>query len=176
MKSRFHISLKVNSLKESIRFYSALLNAPPTKVKPGYAKFDLEEPSINLALEEATVTYISGLTHGGIRVGGLEQVLAARHRLESAGFKTAEEMDTTCCYAVQDKIWVTDPSGYRWEVYVLKGDTDESGHSTVASEASANQQGCCVPADEATAQQDCCAGLTPAMAALAKTIGCCDTK
>jgi catechol 2,3-dioxygenase-like lactoylglutathione lyase family enzyme len=175
MKSKFHISLNVNNLEQAVRFYTALLNAPPAKLKPGYAKFDLDEPSINLALEEAPVTSITGLTHGGIRVTGIEQVLAAKLRLEEAGFKTLDEMGVNCCYAFQDKIWVADPSGYRWEVYILKEDTDEAGHSDAARQISSAQQDCCSKSESAAQQEPCCAGLTPAMVSVAKTIGCCDT-
>jgi len=124
MDSKFHLSLEVKHLEESLRFYSLLFDSPPTKVKPGYAKFDVETPPVNLALQQAAPCCITGLSHLGIRVGSTAEVLAVRSRLAAAGFATLEEMNTTCCYAVQDKIWVTDPTGYRWEVYVFKGDAE----------------------------------------------------
>src|SRR5438445_8356236 len=100
--SKVHVSLDVENLAESVRFYSVLFDTAPTKVKPKYAKFDLEEPSLNLTMNESKPCCIQGLNHMGIRVESIEQVLAAKKRLESAGFVTSHEMGTTCCYAVQD--------------------------------------------------------------------------
>jgi hypothetical protein len=77
----------------------------------------------------------NGPNHMGVRVKGIEQVLAAKARLENSGYTTADEMGTTCCYAVQDKIWATDPNGYRWEVYVFHGDAEQFGKSPVLEEA-----------------------------------------
>ena len=129
MPAKLHVSLDVNNIDQSVKFYSTLFNAQPTKLKPGYAKFDLNEPAVVLTLNHSVqpVAQVTGLNHMGSRVGGIEQVLAARTRLENAGFTTADEMGTTCCYAVQDKIWATDPNGYRWEVYVFKGDAESFG-------------------------------------------------
>ena len=125
MNPRLHVSLDVNNLEESVRFYSVLFDDKPTKLKPGYAKFDLENPGVVLTLQESSPCCIKGLSHMGIRVESLEQVLAAKQRLESAGISIREEMNTTCCYAEQDKIWAADPTGYRWEVYVFKGDAEK---------------------------------------------------
>ena len=122
MNPKLHVSLDVKNVEESVRFYSALFDAPPTKVKPGYAKFDLEQPAINLTMQQATHCCLQGLSHMGVRVNSTEEVLAVKQRLNAAGIQTLDEMNTTCCYAVQDKIWLTDPTGYRWEVYVFKGD------------------------------------------------------
>jgi catechol 2,3-dioxygenase-like lactoylglutathione lyase family enzyme len=122
--SKVHVSLDVNDIEESARFYSTLFGMEPTKRKPGYAKFDVAEPAINLTLQESRHCCLQGLSHMGIRVNSTEEVLAVKQRLEQGGIKTLDEMNTTCCYAVQDKIWVTDPTGYRWEVYVFKGDAE----------------------------------------------------
>lgn len=124
MNPKLHISLDVKNVEESVRFYSALFTAPPTKLKPGYAKFDLDQPAINLTMQQATHCCLQGLSHMGLRVDATEEVLAVKQRLNAAGIQTLDEMNTTCCYAVQDKIWLTDPTGYRWEVYVFKGDTE----------------------------------------------------
>ena len=121
---KFHLSLDVKNVEDSVRFYSILLGASPTKVKPGYAKFDLAEPAVNLTLQENAPCCITGLSHMGVRVDSTAQVLEAKQRLQAAGFATFEENNTICCHAVQDKIWVTDPTGYRWEIYVFKGDSD----------------------------------------------------
>ena len=101
-----------------------LLDARPTKQKPGYAKFDLQKPEINLALQEKSHCCVQGLNHMGLRVNTMEEILAVKTRLESAGYATEDELNTTCCYALQDKFWVRDPSNYRWEVYRWKADTE----------------------------------------------------
>jgi catechol 2,3-dioxygenase-like lactoylglutathione lyase family enzyme len=136
MNARFHLSLDVENLDASVRFYSALLDSPPTKLKPGYAKFDLESPAINLALQEKSHCCLQGLNHMGLRVQSTEEILAVKQRLEAAGYETTDELNTTCCYALQDKFWVNDPSRYRWEVYILKADTEQ--------ESAARVTNCCV--------------------------------
>jgi extradiol dioxygenase family protein len=138
MNARFHLSLDVEDLDASVRFYSTLLDSPPTKLKPGYAKFDLENPAINLALQEKSHCCLQGLNHMGLRVQTTEEMLAAKERLEAAGYQTVDEMNTTCCYALQDKFWVSDPSRYRWEVYILKADTEQ--------ESGATEKACCIQA------------------------------
>ena len=137
MNPKFHLSLDVASLEDSVRFYSALLNAPPTKHKPGYAKFDLASPPINLAMQEKTHCCLQGLSHMGLRVQTAEEIQLIKKRLEDAGYKTLDETNTICCYALQDKFWVSDPTGYRWEVYILKADTDHE------NDAAAETKACC---------------------------------
>lgn len=137
MNPRFHLSLDVENLQESVRFYSALLNAAPSKHKPGYAKFDLERPPINLAMQEKSHCCLQGLSHMGLRVETVEEIRIFKQRLEEAGYQTLEEANTTCCYALQDKFWVSDPTGYRWEVYVLKADTEHESGSVP------EQKACC---------------------------------
>src|SRR3954471_9135481 len=122
---KFHLSLDVKSMEESVRFYSTLFDTTPTKLKAGYAKFDLDQPAVNLTLNEGSPCCINGLSHMGVRGDSTAQVASAKQRLEAAGLATFEENNTTCCYAVQDKIWVTDPTGYRWEVYVFKADAEQ---------------------------------------------------
>ena len=145
MNSKLHVSLDVKNVEESVRFYSALFDAPPTKVKPGYAKFDLDQPAINLTMQEAAHCCLQGLSHMGVRVNSTEEVLAVKQRLNAAGIRTLDEMNTTCCHALQDKIWLTDPTGYRWEVYVFKGDAEQP-------EAQAR------PAATVGAASSCCGG------------------
>jgi catechol 2,3-dioxygenase-like lactoylglutathione lyase family enzyme len=168
MASKFHVSLDVNNLEESVRFYSTLFAATPTKVKPGYAKFDLQNPAINLTLEEHKPCCITGVSHMGVRVDSLEEVLEAKARLAEAGYKTEDEMNTTCCYAVQDKIWAQDPTGYRWEVYIFKQDSEKAFESPKAEAAA-----CCTPAaakSEAAAEPCCAPAITQAEAPAA---ACC---
>ena len=143
MDAKLHLSLDVKNLEESVRFYSALFGAPPTKLKPGYAKFDLAQPAVNLTMQQASHCCLQGLSHLGLRVDSTEQVLAARARLNAAGLQTLDEMNTTCCHAVQDKIWLTDPTGYRWEVYVFKGDAEQAGASQTRPATLAGASACC---------------------------------
>ena len=138
MDPKFHLSLDVTSLEDSVRFYSALLSAAPTKHKPGYAKFDLASPPMNLAMQEKTHCCLQGLSHMGLRVQTAEEIQLIKKRLEDAGYKTLDETNTICCYALQDKFWVSDPTGYRWEVYILKADTDHE------NDAAAETKACCV--------------------------------
>jgi len=125
---KLHVSLDVKNIEESIRFYSALFGMQPTKLRPGYAKFDADFPAVNLALQEKDHCCLQGLSHMGIRVPSLDQVAAIKARLEAAGYKTEDEMGSTCCSALQDKVWAEDPSGYRWEVYVFNGDIEAQAH------------------------------------------------
>ena len=140
---KLHVSLDVKNIEESIRFYSILFDMKPTKLRLGYAKFDADFPAVNLALQEADHCCLQGLSHMGIRVPSLEQVAATKVRLEAAGYKTEDEMRSTCCSALQDKVWVEDPSGYRWEVYVFKGDIEAEAHGAKGEIASKCG---CVPA------------------------------
>jgi hypothetical protein len=94
-------------------------------------------------MQEATHCCLQGLSHMGLRVESTEQVLAVKQRLNAAGIKTLDEMNTTCCYAVQDKIWLTDPTGYRWEVYVFKGDTEQPEAPQPRPATSASVSACC---------------------------------
>ena len=142
MNSKLHISLDVKNVEESVRFYSALFDAPPSKLKPGYPKFDLDQPAINLTMQQASHCCLQGLSHIGVRVNSTEEVLAVKQRLNAAGIQTRDEMNTTCCYAVQDKIWLTDPTGYRWEVYVFKGDVPAETAPVVVRQREA-QPACC---------------------------------
>jgi catechol 2,3-dioxygenase-like lactoylglutathione lyase family enzyme len=125
MADKMHVSLHVKDLEESVRFYSTLFGSQPAKVKPGYAKFDAETVVLSLEHRPGDCGCICGLSHLGIRVSSTAEVLAARARLQAAGLAFKDEMNTNCCYALQDKIWLTDPTGYRWEIYTVKQDTDQ---------------------------------------------------
>lgn len=151
---KLHISLDVQSLDQSINFYSALFATQPTKLKPGYAKFDLETPALVLTMQQRSDFRPAGLNHLGLRVGSSSDVLAARERLRAAGLDTVDELGTVCCYAAQDKIWVTDPSGYRWEIYVFKGDAEEAFNDV--HRAIANKIGCSCEEQPARAEVGCC--------------------
>jgi catechol 2,3-dioxygenase-like lactoylglutathione lyase family enzyme len=115
----------VNDFDKSVHFYQAMFGLDPVKLKPGYAKFDVSEPPLNLTLNyTGPVKEQGALNHLGVQVNSTEAVLQAKQRLQSKGLATFDEMSTDCCYALQDKVWVTDPNGYRWEIFVVKvGDT-----------------------------------------------------
>lgn len=117
---RIHFGISVSDLDRSIAFYKSLFQAEPTKVREDYAKFELDDPSLNLALD-LTDKPIEGnrVTHFGIQLKSSEAVRAETERFESLGWLTKVEESRTCCYAVQDKVWVTDPDGNRWELFVV---------------------------------------------------------
>jgi len=124
---RPHLALTVTDVERAIPFYAALFGVAPEKRKPGYAKFSVAEPALNFTLNRGTRGELGAFNHGGIQVAATEDVLAAKERLVAAGLAAFDEMDTTCCYARQDKIWVSDPDGTPWEVFATKGDTEEQG-------------------------------------------------
>lgn len=120
-----HISINVANVERSIAFYRKMLGIEPLKVRTGYAKFDVRNPPLNLAMNEVPLGgegKVSRLSHLGIQVGSTEDVLAMRERWAAAGLATRDEMQTSCCYAVQDKTWVADPDGNQWEVFVVLED------------------------------------------------------
>jgi catechol 2,3-dioxygenase-like lactoylglutathione lyase family enzyme len=122
--SRIHVALAVSDLIQSMQFYQALLGQGPTKTRPGYAKFEVAEPAVNLALNE--VAGANGpshpVAHFGIQVKARAGVRDIARRLDAAGIATRMEEDVTCCYAVQSKVWAADPDGNKWEVFVVLDD------------------------------------------------------
>ncbi len=118
-----HISINVRNVERSIAFYRHILGIEPSKVRTGYAKFDVENPPLNLALNELPDLAGPGaLSHLGLQVSSTEDVLAMRNRWAEAGLITRDEMNTNCCYANQNKTWVTDPDGNEWEAFVVLQD------------------------------------------------------
>ena len=136
MANTFHLSLDVPDLDEAVRFYRELFGVDPAKLQPGYAKFELTDPDVALALQQAARP---ALSHLGIRVETTEVVEASSARLREEGLITFDEHDTTCCYARQDKVWVSDPAGNKWEIYTVLEDVDgeRAGGGSVAE--------CCTP-------------------------------
>jgi len=132
-----HVSLNVSNIDASVAFYEKAFGVAATKRRPGYAKFDLSAPSLNLTMQEAPRTGVNA-SHFGIQVESSEDVAAAWTRFKQAGLATKTEDDTECCYALQDKVWVEDPDGNAWEVFVVKGES-------ALMEQKANGGGCCVP-------------------------------
>ena len=117
-----HLALNVRNVKQSIEFYKKLLGIEPSKVRTGYAKFDVQNPPLNLTLNEHPFSERGALSHLGIQVAATADVLSMRERWASAGLITRDEMQTNCCFAFQDKTWVRDPDGNEWEVFVVLED------------------------------------------------------
>jgi len=132
-----HVSLNVSNIDASVAFYEKIFGMQATKRRPGYAKFDLASPSLNLTMQEAPRTGVNA-SHFGMQVASSEDVAGAWTRFKEAGLKTLTEENTECCYALQDKVWVEDPDGNSWEVFVVKGE------ASVAKEQT-SKGGCCVP-------------------------------
>ena len=133
---RPHLALNVTDVEKSIPFYRALFGVETAKVRPGYAKFEIAEPALNLTLNEGDRDEnLGAFNHAGIQVESTDDVLLARARLVAAGLATFDEMETTCCYAKQDKIWVRDPDGTPWEVFTVHGDSEEGNPAAAAPAA-----------------------------------------
>lgn len=152
-----HLALNVHNVVRSIEFYRQLLGIEPSKVRTGYAKFDVQNPPLNLTLNEVPFNERGALSHLGIQVASTADVLATRNRWADVGLVTRDEMQTNCCYATQDKTWVRDPDGNEWEVFVVLEDnlpeTDpcECGNKVLAANAEVESvtnsaSMCCAPA------------------------------
>src|SRR5690242_19930124 len=134
--SRVQLALNVNDIDEAVSFYTALFGTGPAKRRPGYANFAIADPPLKLVLLE-NPGQGGTLNHLGVEVGSSQVVHAEIARLAEAELFTEEEMGTTCCFATQDKVWVTGPGGERWEVYTVLADSDSFGAS------SSQSQTCC---------------------------------
>ena len=119
--ARVQLALNVSNLDEAIAFYTKLFATPPAKVRDGYANFAIAEPPLKLVLIE-NASAAGSLNHLGVEVESTEQVSNAINRLQSEGLATDIEEQTTCCYAVQDKVWVNGPDKEPWEIYTVLAD------------------------------------------------------
>ena len=141
--SRVQLALNVSDLDEAIAFYSKLFGTPPAKRRPGYANFAIADPPLKLVLmEDATARghgVAGALNHLGVEVETTDAVAAATGRLSEEGMDTEVQEQTTCCFAVQDKVWLHDPDGAPWEVYTVLADAP-------AELGMAGDGTCCVPA------------------------------
>lgn len=142
--SRAQLALNVADLEASVAFYSKLFGVEPTKRRPGYANFAITTPPLKLVLVKGEPGQETRLDHLGVEVDSTDEVAAATARLKDAGLATFEENDTSCCYALQDKVWVHGPGKEPWEVYVVKADADRMGKS-----AALEGEGCCAGTGEA---------------------------
>lgn len=141
-----HVAINVKDLERSIEFYRKMLGIEPSKVRRGYAKFDVQNPPLNFTLNQVPFGERGALSHLGIQVASTIDVLAMRESWIEAGLVTRDEMQTDCCYAKQDKTWVHDPDGNEWEVFVLLEDNLPEKNNTASSEAVS----CCAPASPVT--------------------------
>lgn len=117
-----HLALNVKNVERSTEFYKKMLGIEPSKVRRGYAKFNVENPPLNLTLNEVAFKERGALSHLGIQVASTDDVLTMREKWADSGLVTRDEMQTNCCYALQDKTWVHDPDGNEWEVFVVLED------------------------------------------------------
>ena len=140
-----HVALNVKDVGRSVEFYRRMLGIEPSKVRRGYAKFDVETPPLNLTLNENQFGERGALSHLGVQVASTEDVLALRERWRAAGLATFDEMQTSCCYAVQDKTWVADPDGNEWEAFVV---LEDNLPETAPCECGSRTQGAQTTADE----------------------------
>ncbi len=129
---RAQLALNVDDLDEAIAFYSKLFDTAPAKVKPGYANFAVTQPPLKLVLIE-NPGHGGTLNHLGVEVESSEAVHAEIARLADQGMFTEAEMGTTCCFAAQDKVWVTGPAGERWEVYTVLADSESASGDTAGA-------------------------------------------
>src|SRR5271163_5201307 len=142
-----HLAIKVRDVAQSIEFYRKMFGMEPSKVRSGYAKFDVQNPPLNFTLNEGPFKDAGALSHMGIQVASTADVLSIRQRWADMGLITRDEMQTDCCYARQDKTWVHDPDGNEWEVFVVLKDnlpetqSEQSGAACCAS-------GCCAATTE----------------------------
>lgn len=124
--SRVQLALNVDNLDEAIAFYTKLFDVEPAKVKPGYANFVVDQPPLKLVLLE-NPGHGGSLNHLGVEVASSDSVHSESQRLAEVGLPTDDEIDTTCCFATQDKVWVSGPGGERWEIYTVKADSETFG-------------------------------------------------
>ena len=160
--SRTQLALNVDNLDEAITFYSKLFNTEPAKVKPGYANFAIAEPPLKLVLLENPGKG-GTINHLGVEVESSEKVHAEIARLTGEGLFTDEELGTTCCFATQDKVWVTGPAGEKWEVYTVLADSETFGSSPQHLNLQSEGGVCCgsaAAAADGASQQDKAAATT----------------
>src|SRR5687767_6451954 len=132
-----HLAINVRNVEQSIEFYKKMFGIEPSKVRTGYAKFDVSNPPLNFTLNQVPFETPGALSHLGIQVSSTEDVLAMKTAWQEQGLAPREEMQTSCCYALQDKAWVNDPDGNEWEVFVVLQDN--------LAEAKSSDTACCTP-------------------------------
>lgn len=132
-----HMGLNVTDLEKSIEFYTKLFGQEPVSIKTDYAKFLLENPQTNFTLNARNKVHGNQVGHFGFQVASEQKLTEQKNRLEGLGFFAREETNTTCCYARQDKFWITDPDGNEWEYFFTMEYIDDE-----------SQGACCSPVSE----------------------------
>ena len=149
---RIHVGFAVRDLEAAAAFYETLLGEPPVKTRPGYAKWEPEDPSVNLSIHVSNdprdPAERAPETHYGVQVASTEAVLAAERRLRDAGYATKLERESVCCYAEQDKVWATDPDGRPWEVFFVRDADVAYDRDPVAAGDMCCDPGCCAETGE----------------------------
>ncbi|MFN6462541.1 MAG: ArsI/CadI family heavy metal resistance metalloenzyme [Nostoc sp. DedVER02] len=141
--SRVQLALNVSDIDAAVDFYSKLFGTEPAKRRPGYVNFAIAQPPLKLVLIENTER-AGTLNHLGVEVETADEVVTASDRLQQLGLETRPEEQVTCCYALQDKVWVHDPDGSPWEIYKVLGDSQVRDIKPVeASSQVCNQGACC---------------------------------
>lgn len=140
---RFHVHIAVDDLSANIRFYSAMLGAPPTVEKSDYAKWMIDDPCINFAISKRGQKV--GLDHLGIQVDSNEELAALHSQADQAEIAVVDQPDTTCCYARSDKHWVIDPQGVAWETFHTLGSVPMFS-DTLNEQMGEKNSACCAPA------------------------------
>jgi catechol 2,3-dioxygenase-like lactoylglutathione lyase family enzyme len=151
--ARVQLAINVTDVDAAVAFYSKLFNAEPAKRRPGYANFAISEPPLKLVLIESAAGAAT-LNHLGVEVSSTEEVVATTRRLADEGVETAVEDGVECCYALQDKVWVSDPDGAPWEVYTVLADADAGHTSTLRVNGTCGAGACATDASGAAAP--CC--------------------
>jgi len=152
--SRVQLALNVESLDDAVDFYRKLFATEPAKRRPGYANFVIADPPLKLVLIEGTAQIPGTLNHLGVEFESTEAVAAAQTQLAGHGLVTDVEDDVTCCFAIQDKVWVSSPEGVPWEFYTVLADADSMGDGPAAAGPDASA---------------CCAGVPHAAAAMSES-------
>jgi len=142
--SRVQVALNVRNVDEAVAFYSKLFNTEPAKRRPGYANFAIADPPLKLVLLEG-VGEPGSLNHIGVEMGSTGEVTTEAARLKNHGFDLRREDNVTCCYAVQDKFWITGADNREWEIYTVLADAPASVQSP-APQPTESAPSCCGPA------------------------------
>lgn len=153
--SRVQLALNVADIDAAVEFYSKLFNTEPAKRRPGYANFAVADPPLKLVLIEGQAAP-GTMNHLGVEVFSTEEVSAAQARLIDSGLATATEDNVTCCYAVQDKVWVDDPDGAPWEIYTVLADAEMPAGKLRTTDPSSCGPGACCSATPAAVESACC--------------------
>lgn len=124
---KFHACLNVSDLQRSVDFYTALLGQSPVKFYEDYAKFEINVPPLILSLKPKRACAGGPLNHLGLRLTSMDQLETVLARMKTVGARIGRQDDVQCCYAEQTKLWITDPDGTLWEVYVFHSDVEDWG-------------------------------------------------